>query len=350
MTAEKFNRVQILYNAEHHPYLYGAIHIVHGSLENQWWESPFVVSKRRWNGEEVVYGTVKRIVERLFSQLERLREFRSETEARLDAEGITPLIQENSVLPESEFTARILDEQDELLEDVLLSMSANIRILSEIFSRRLKRSKVNVYDYENRCIDRIELSEIANLILHNRYILIKDQYVVDLLSDEKFMAKNPQVGLKISFPEYISEVEKIINSITVKDLITKLWGLTKNLSASSNIKDIIFLTQNLYTLGGLVLENNATIGSGPLKTIMDRVAMSHIKRIQYTEPNVTKIATTLVSDSPRFLLEPDLNQKQICIAIHINGNLETLVMDYKEFFLEVSRGYGNRKLYANPVG
>ena len=350
MTTKKVNRVQIFFNAEYKPYLYGAVHIVDGDLKNQWWEKPFVISKGRSDGEEVVYGTVKRKLDKILSQVAKLKHFQSETQAKLDATGITPLIQGNSILPKSEAADRIIDEQEDLIEDVLLTISVNIRILSEIFPQKLKKSKVNVYDYDDEHIDRIELCEIADLLLHNRYIVVKNHYVVDLFSDQKFMAEKPQMGLKINFSEYISEVGKVVNSITVKDLITRLWGSTTKLSASSNIKDIIFLTQNLYTLGGFVVGSDAPIGSGPLKTILDRVATKYIERIYPQNSAPEDIQIEMIFSTPRFYLEPDLDQKQIRIQMQINGNPETLVMDHDEFFSEVIKASGNRNLHPNSVG
>ena len=295
---------------------------------------------------------MKRTLEKILSQIDRLSIFQSETHAKLEAEDIAPLTQGNPILPKSEVTDKILDEQEDLIDDILLTISVNVRILSEIFPQKLQDSMVDVYDYDNGCVGRIELSEIANLLVHNRYILVKDNYVVDLISDEKFMAEKPQIGLKIDFLEYISEVRKVINSITVKDLITKLWGVMKELSASSNIKDIIFLTQNLYTLGGFVVGNDANIDSGPLKTILDRVATKYIKKMypQNSAPKDTQIPVTLVFSAPRFYLEPDLNQKQIRTQMQVNGDPETFVMDYEEFFSEVIKGSGNRKLCPNSVG
>ena len=157
------------------------------------------------------------------------------------------------------------------------------------------------------------------------------------------------MGLKINFLEYISEVEKVVSSITVKDLIAKLWRSTKTLSASSNIKDIIFLTQNLYTLGGSVVGSDSPIDAGPLKTILDRVAKDYLER---TYPNQTGPITVSVSlgfSMPRFYLEPDLDQKQIRVEMQVNGSSETLVMGYEEFFREVLGASGNRKLYANST-
>ena len=318
MSTKNFNRIQIVYNESHKPYLYGAVHIVKGALDNQWWENPFIISKRNSKGEEVVYGTVKRTLEKISSQLHRLKHFGSEAKKKLDEEGITPLIGDDYTLPESELTNRILDEQEDLIEGVLLTVSVNIRILSEIFPQKLMTHKVNVYDYESNYMDVIELSEIANLLVHNRYILVKDSYVVDLFSDKKFMTKIPQMGLKINFLEYISEVEKVVNGITIDDLTSRLRELTKNLSASSNIKDIIFLTQNLYTLGGLVIGEAAAINSGPLNTILNKVADKHIQKVQSQKSTSkkTQVSINVAFSSPRFTLEPDLNQKE---NSHINA-------------------------------
>ena len=342
MTSQNYNRIQVVYDREHRPYLYGAVHIVDGDLNNQWWEKPFVISKQRPGGGEVVYGTVTRTLEKIVSQIDRLRRFQSEAQAKLDAVGITP--QQDSVLPRSDMADRILDEQDELVEDVLMAVSVNVRILSEIFRKKLERSRVNVYDYDDRRVGRIKLSGIADLLVHNRYIMVKDQYVVDLISDEKFMAEKPQMGLKINALEYFSEVEKVVDSITVKDLVTKLRGLTKRLSASSNIKNIIFLTQNLYTLGGSIVGSDITIDAGPLKTIFDRVATDYLERTYPQTAVGITVPVSVAFSTPRFCLEPELDQKRIRIETQVNGSRETLVMGYEDFFREVARAYGNRKL------
>ena len=70
------NRLQLVFNAEHKPYLYGAIHIVDGDVANQWWEKPFVMSKRCADGE-TFYGTVVRTLTKIKTQLARLEQFRS---------------------------------------------------------------------------------------------------------------------------------------------------------------------------------------------------------------------------------------------------------------------------------
>lgn len=351
MAVEKVNRLHILYNVESKPFIYGAIHIMDGSVDNQWWEKPFIVSKRRPGGEEIVYGTVKRKLQKIVAQINRFDRFYLETQARLEAEGITPPPPDDPKLPESKLADRILDEQDELVEDVLVATSVNVRILSEIFPNKIKKRKVSVYDYDDGEVGKIELSKIADLLLHNKYLVIKGQQVVDLMSDEKSMADEPQMGLKIDFKEYLSEVEKVVTGLTVRDLIGKLWGMTKVLSTSSSVKDIVFLTQNLYTLGDSVVGDPVPLVGGPLKTILDRVAGNYIDKVfpNNSAPKGETIPISVAFRTPRFYLESDVNHKQIRTKVDVNGSPETLVMDYEEFFQEVSKASGNARLYGKPI-
>lgn len=134
-----------------------------------------------------------------------------------------------------------------------------------------------------------------------------------------------------------------IDELTVNDLIGKLRAATKRLSSSSNVKDIVFFTQNLYALGGLVVTSGARIAEGPLKSVLDRVALRVLeKTAKLREGEEKEIA--LVLQSPRFTLEPDLDDKQIRMTVQVNGKPETLVMGYEELFAEVSKAHGDRKL------
>lgn len=345
MSKAKFNRVQVLFNYEHKPYVYGGIHIVDGDIENQWCEKPFVISKMRPDGTEVVFGTVARTMEKIWSQLERLEAFRFEAEKRLAAAGVerhgSP-----TQLPRSPIADQVIDEQEALLEDVLVALSVHIRVLTEVFPKKLNRAKATVYDQDGESVGRIALSRIADLLLHNRYILIKDLHVVDLISDRSFMLEKPQLGLNINLIEYLGEVERALDDLAVSDLIGKLWGATKRLSSSSNVKDIVFLTQNLYTLGGLVLTDETQIEGGPLKSILDTVAFRVLDR-----PGMPRcgevVQIPLVFGAPRFTLDPDLDNKQIRVSLVVNGKPEELVLGFEGFFAEVSKAHGHAKLRSS---
>lgn len=345
MLKNKFNRVQVLFNDKHPPYLYGLIYIVDGDIKNQWSENPFVISKKRADGEETVFGTVAQTMEKIWSQLERLKAFQADVTGRLKAAGIEPVAGTKSQLPPSLVTDKILDEQDDIIEEALVIISVNVRVLAEIFPSKMKRAKTKVYDYKGNCVSNIELSRIADLLLHNRYILVRNEYVVDLISDEKFLSDKPQLGLQINFLEYLGEVEGALNGLTVSDLIGRLFGLTKQISSRSSIKDIVFLTQNLYTLGGLAMTAVPSV-EGPLKSILDKVVAQILDAGPKPALGETREIAILFT-TPRFTLEPDLDNKQIQVSLQVNGKPEKLVMGYEEFFREVGRAHGNGKLRSS---
>ena len=115
-------------------------------------------------------------------------------------------------------------------------------------------------------------------------------------------------------------------------------------------KRIMFLTQNLYTLGGLVVGTRIPIDSGPMKAILDRVADEHLKERFAKKPKLRKakrFVESVVFSTPRFYLEPDLNQKQIRIQMQVNGNDEKMVIDYEKFYKQVLAASGNTKLHAD---
>ena len=243
----------------------------------------------------------------------------------------------------------MLEEQEGLIEEVLLCVSVHVRVLSEIFRTKMKKARANVYNYDDSPVGEIELSKIADLLLHQRYMVVRDQYVVDLISDQRFMDDKSQLGLKISFPEYVEEVQRAVDGLTMNDLVGVLRGATERLSSSSNVKDIVFLTQNLYTLGGFVVEEGTPIAGGPLKRILDGVATRIAKKSQ---PNPQPGAVRhfqVTFRSPRFQLEPDLNDKQIRVTIQVNGADEHLVLGYEEFFSELSKAHGHMSLMSSSL-
>lgn len=53
--------------------------------------------------------------------------------------------------------------------------------------------------------------------------------------------------------------------------------MIKKHSATSDIRDIIHLHQNLHTLGGLAIESGQPINADPLKTVLDKVTLKHLE-------------------------------------------------------------------------
>ena len=69
------NLIQLVYNPEHKPYLYGAVLVGDGDLDKQMIHGPFIISKRMPGGAEVIYGSVMRILEKIDSQMKQIQEF-----------------------------------------------------------------------------------------------------------------------------------------------------------------------------------------------------------------------------------------------------------------------------------
>ena len=341
--SKKYNRVQLVYNETHKPYLYGALHFVHGDVENQWWERPFVISKRRADKPEIVYGTVLRLLDKILVPLTRLGQFQARTRARLDAEKIQLLA--GTTLPDSPVADAIHDEQEDLIEDIFVATCVYVRILAELFPNHMQKYKVPVYNYDGRRETTITLQSISNVLQHHRHLIVRNEYIVDLVSAKDYVISGkPQMGLKISFLEYVDKLEQAVHSVTVKDLVGILRGMTKRISAESSPKDIVFLMQNLYTLGGAAVAPGGNV-SGPLETVLNNVAMKTLNR-RRRRNRTMRMAVTFTT--PRFYLEPDLTNKQIRTEVKVNSVQKKYVTDYESFFAEIVKAYGDRKLYGIP--
>ena len=92
--------------------------------------------------------------------------------------------------------------------------------------------------------------------------------------------------------------------------------------------------------------------SGPLNTIFNRIGRQHLDSVYPKTPEFSDVSVnvTFVFRNPRFYLQPDLGHKQIRVEVEVNGEMEKLVMDYEDFFSEVSAAAGDMKLYTGSLG
>lgn len=337
---EPLNRVLVCYQLRG-SYLYGMISKIGCDPQHLEWHSPFLISKANSKGKEEVYGTVGGILERVVVQLEKMDAFRKRTTQRLSEAGVEVGL--NRQLPSSALSRSILDEQDALMEEVLLITAIYVRQLHEIFPK-LSKFKVAVYDYEGKPADRTSLRHVGDLMAHNRYIAIRDGRIVDLMSDQKHLAK-PQTGLQIDFIEYLHCVSKLVESITVGVLAAMLRRRIRKLSPASPLRDIIFLMQNLYTLGGFMIEAGKPVPA-PVRAIVDQLAPDLYEREIQAKGLPAGSAATIeaVFTNPKFQFEGDLTDKKIKTFMTVNGQTETLVTGYQQFFRDVIAAAGSTKL------
>ena len=207
--------------------------------------------------------------------------------------------------------------RDALLEEVVLTTSIYVRQLCEIFPS-LTKFQVTVYDYEGEPAGQTSLKQVGDLMAHNRYIAIRNRRIVDLMSDKKYLAQ-PQTGLQLDFIEYLRSVSDLVESITVERLATVLRERTRKLSPSSRIGDIVFLMQNLYTLGGFMVQTGSPV-SGPVRAILDRLApdlyeqgetsQGSADRFGSNNPSSLHNAKVQVRRKPRRQEDSDLHDRQ----------------------------------------
>ena len=342
--ARKYNTIQLVYQYQK-PFLYGSICKIEYDNQELEWTDPFVISKRISDDKETVYGTVSLILNKIQRQVNKLRRFNAEAQERLRAAGIAPVSRKDGILSGSKIADEIINETEELMEEILLIVSVNIRILSEIFPKgRFDNNKIPIYNHKGDEVDIIKLTQIPNLLVHNRYILINSPYVVDLFSDEKFMTEPHAMGFKFNFQEYLTETKKLVNSVTVQDLAEQLQTTISCLSTQSDVKDIIFVTQNLHAFGEAIVDAN-----GSLKYILNKMAKQYIKNNPSQGSKTKTRRVRFLFTAPKVYLEPKLDKKQIRIEVVINGQQEKLVMCYKDFFKEILAAFKNKPLISSPI-
>jgi len=353
--AKQYNVVQSAYQAVG-PYVYGTFLIVQGDLENQWSSQPFIVSGRDADGKEIVYGSVPRAQDMILWKLRSLTEFAERSQHMLHEAGIT--VPRDGFLGDidSPVAKRVLDDQERLFEDVLLSTGLRVRTLSEMLPKAFSEAKVPVYDYEGVRRDSIALPEIGNLLAHNRYVCIQDEYITNLFSDRKTLVKNADLprewvgwdrgGWKVSFREYIDEVGRVVRGLTVRDLLAYLREGLDELSAYSDVNKMVTLHQNLHTFGRVITTPLVAVENGPVKAILDRFVSELAAEMYPSGPPEPETALTfnVVHGNPTFRWVGELDERQIEVAITVNGAQQTLRIGINEFIEYVEDVYQDRTL------
>ena len=176
--------------------------------------------------------------------------------------------------------------------------------------------QVAVYDYDEQPVSRLPLRDTGNLMAHSRYIAIRGSRVVDLMSDQRSLVGDFETGLQFDFIEYLRGVSDFVASITVEDLAAMLLERVRELSPSSDIGDIVFLLQNLYTLGGFVMDTSSPL-SGPVKAILDPMVPDLYERERQARglPAGSAVTMQVAFTTPRFEFEGDLEDKKIRISV-----------------------------------
>ena len=331
-------------------FMYGHIHVVRGSTDNQESSYPFIVSKHIQN-REIVYGSMISLMNKIAGLKFRFDERQRAIGQSLPEDvksSVRTVVENDKVvqeLPESEHLDSILQEQEELLEETIMLILINLRTLLDILSGKGDR-KINVYDYEDKLIGTTSLRETANLLVHHRYFVIRGEYLHDLFSGDAQLALQQRFGAKIRVTELFDEIFKCLSGIRVRDFVGVLRSKLERLTIDSEMKDIIFLIQNIHSLWYIMQERFTDSRFSEVMDLLFREVQKRqidsIKKRRGTKAG--NYSFRFPFTTPRFKIDDDLSARRIVMQLTVSGRHEEFKFGYEEFFKVLTKVYGDDPL------
>ena len=164
------------------------------------------------------------------------------------------------------------------------------------------------------------------------------------------------MGHRFKFGEFLRVIEEAIDSITIKDLTTRLRGGIKSLNLDTPYQDIVFLVQNMESLSQ-VLE--ATIPTRGYDFILNTLfPPSEIPEKVLSAAGRREVKNTIRFRSPHVKICDEIDDKKVSIAITHDieyrvagkvvhsalGQKRRKDVDYESFFDNVINQFGNEPL------
>ena len=350
MSKDNDNRLILLYN-QVEPYIYGAIRVVKGGLDTQTTSNPFIISKTV-NGREIVYGSLLESIEKLIHVISRyIDQQRNATKAWFTKKGLQmpePHYRDGYAqmpFPESEPDEQFIHQRDLETEDTILLASIHLRTLIEAFSGKFSDQRITLYGYENEILGDVSLKDVCDVLLHHRYFVIHDMFLIDPFSHTRALDSESFFGSKVSVSDWIDGVIAVINRITVKEYMGMLRSRLEHLSIESQSKDMIFAVQNVYSLGRVVRERMEYSGSGKLLDTMFGPIGEDLFKGQRPAPGEI-VDISFQFTAPRFQIGDDLLNLKIEIRFKLNEVEKVVAVDYRELLTQIARVYGDDTLIS----
>lgn len=330
--------------------MYGHIHVVRGSTNNQESSYPFIVSKDIHN-REIVYGSMVALMFKIAGLKFRFDERQRTLGESLpeDVKSSIRTVEENDRIvhevPETENLESILHEQEELLEEAIMLILMNLRNLFDIMGGKGDR-KIDVYNYEDKLVEKTSLREIANLLMHHRYFVVKGEYIHDLFSGDAQMASQQRFGSKIRVIDLFNEMFNCLTGVRVRDFVGVLRSQLERLTVDSEMKDIVFLIQNIHSLWYIMQERFTDSRFSEVMDLLFReVQQRHIDSTRKLRGNrAGKYRLQFTYSTPHFKLDDDLSARRIVMQLRISGKNEEFKFSYEEFFEVLTKVYGDDPL------
>ncbi len=332
--------------------------------------APFVISQSIGQKETVVYGSIHELIREIRRLIDDLHECNNKFNSMLRLGGVDTAETLDSAgkrivvtIPEGDKVDKLFFEYVREVTNVLLLLSSQTRNLFQLYPRFNKRC-ISQFDYEGNKVGSISLKELFDYFVHNRYLFVDGEHVVDLFSDKlspKSSISKTFMGYKISWREYIDAIRSVTGDVKMRDLTGLLRGRLKKLSSSSSHKDIIFLTQNLESFSSLLaMKIPDERYKFMLNLMFDERANQNLASIGERNESVKQIVTFFTA--PHVKIHEKLSDKKFTIRVRCKFALcenheqpvkaeeldvHSIDVGYEQFFDLVDSAFGDDSLLSS---
>ena len=334
--------MQIIYNNNHPPLLYGCIRFFDSKSRNLIRSSdPFVIGKYNPSEELVIFGSIHYLI----NEMLRLINYFFTSNKHWGDKRLN-LTHANADKKDLYY---IDDEYEQSAMNFAMTISIHTRNLLDLMDGRIADEQIPLLNYQGQKYGYIRLKEICNTLIHNRYYFFDGNIIQDLFSDkpgpkssirfDKFM------GYGIDLIDYINGIRKITNSIKIKHLTGILKKKIKDLDVDSTKEDVIFLIQNVFSFSKLMKEKIPTSKYNSMLQLMFHDIPTP------KDPNAT--IQTLYFSNPDIGINENLNNKSFEINVSCGEDKSTLenkriIIGYEKFFDIINESFGEDYLIGCP--
>ena len=227
--------------------------------------APYILS-RQFGSRRVIPGSVCEALRNLRGELKQLASSSRERVARIEG-------------AEGELRAREYYKYDRHLTNSLVLISCLARNLFHTFPRLSEQFSVQMFDYEGNATDEIRVKTLLDFFVHNRYMNLQNEYITDLVSEklpDGTAIADDFMGHRFRVQDFLTEILNAIESITIKDLATRLRAGVRALNLDTSYPDIVFLVQNTESFSDL-LEGDDPLRIAQLHSRCLRIPVSRVR-------------------------------------------------------------------------
>lgn len=234
---------------------------------------------------------------------------------------------------------------DRHVMDFVILLSIHARNLFHLINR-VNDKVISRLNYNNQPDGEVKLSELFDILIHNRYYYFDGGRVRDVFS-ERF-SKNSHLsgrfmGYGFDLEDFINGVVEVINDIRMKDLTQLLRWKFRDLNLDSSAQDVVFLVQNLHSFSRMMQTKIPTSEYG----FMTRLIFGNAKLDDNEQ---------LVMTSPSIGINQDLKKKEFKIRVSYRRGAKGQVLGkddlkshsvnvaYTALFDQVNSAFGDDRL------